>query len=269
MAIINSKGSRKGCSLMNWNIGRKIFVTLCMFILLTACGSRPAGSNVSPGGSVAVEGACANEYYPVVQGAAWTYESVGSPAGKYVFTDTVSAVQNDGFTLTSKYGDLIRTQEWGCQEQGLVALQLGGPATATLGSQDMDFTFDVKNVEGVTYPTSMLPGEEWMHALEFESKMNIANEPAAAIGNAQTQFMAFGQESITVPAGTFQALRVQVDTNITFTIQVQGISVPVSFSGSYTYWFARGVGWVKAQGEGNITGTSFTETIELQDYRIP
>jgi len=49
----------------------------------------------------------------------------------------------------------------------------------------------------------------------------------------------------------------------------EGITLPVSFSGDYTYWFAPGVGWVKASGMGNVLGSSFSETTELQSYNIP
>lgn len=251
---------------------KKLFSLLFVLSLLTACSSAPASNNTEDGAPVdtaAVTGPCANDYYPVVQGASWNYKSTGSPAGDYKFTDTISAVISDGFTLTSQYGDLTRTQEWGCTDDGLVALQLGGPVAATLNSQDMDFTFDVKNVDGITYPTEMNPGDEWGYTLEFEGKMDIANEPATAEGNAQTAFKVLGEESVTVPAGTFEVVKVETNTNIIFTIQVQGISVPASFSGTYNYWYAKGVGWVKAEGEGNITGTSFTETIELQSFEIP
>ncbi len=63
-------------------------------------------------------------------------------------------------------------------------MQLGGPTAATLNSQDMNFTFEVKKVEGVTYPLEMNPGDEWSHTLEFEGKMDIAGESATAPGNA-------------------------------------------------------------------------------------
>jgi hypothetical protein len=259
----------KGKSLMNWNKISKLFSLLLALSLITACSSTPPSTNETPSGSTTVKGICANDYYPVVQGATWTYKSTGSPAGDYSFTDTISSVKRDGFTLTSQYGNLTRTQDWNCTEQGLVALQLGGPAVATLHSQDMNFTFDAKKVEGVTIPPQMTPGNEWGHSLDFEGKMDIAGESATAEGNAQTAFKALGEESVNVPAGSFQAMKVEVNTNITFTIKVQGISVPASFSGSYTYWYAKGVGWVKAEGQGNITGTSFMETIELQKYNIP
>ena len=260
----------KGLSLMNWKLMKKLFSLVFVLSLITACSASPTSdNNVTPDSNIAVEGACANDYYPVVQGATWTYESTGGPAGDYKFTDTISSVKSDGFTLTSQFNDLTRTQEWGCKDEGLVALQLGGPAAATLNSQDMDFTFDVKKVDGITYPTEMNADQEWQHNLDFEGKMEIAGEAATAAGNAQTNFKVLGNESVKVPAGTFDAVKVQVNTNIVFTIQVSGIAVPASFSGTYAYWYAKGVGWVKAEGQGNITGTSFTETIELQKYNIP
>jgi len=74
---------------------------------------------------------------------------------------------------------------------------------------------------------------------------------------------------VTVPAGTFDALKIQIDTTLNINVSVQGISVPVKFSGSYSYWFVKDVGWVKASGTGSMAGTSFNETIELQSYNIP
>jgi len=260
----------KGLSLMNWKLMKKLFSLIFVLSLITACSASPTSNdNVTPDSNTAVEGACANDYYPVVQGATWTYESTGSPAGDYKFTDTISSVKSDGFSLTSQFGDQTHNQEWSCKDEGLAAMQLGMPAIAIFHSQDMDFTFDVKKVDGVTYPTEMNPDKEWQHNLEFEGKMEIAGEAATAAGNAQTIFKVLGNESVKVPAGTFDAVKVQMNTNIVFTIQVQGIAVPASFSGTYLYWYTKGVGWVKAEGQGNITGTSFTETIELQSYNIP
>ena len=254
---------------MIWRNIKKLPSLLFVLSFVTACSSGGNPTVESPITGEPVTGICANDYYPVRQGATWSYKSTGSPAGDYGFTDTISAVKEDGFTLSSKLGDITRTQEWSCKEEGLAALQLGGPSVATLNSQDMDFTFDVKKVEGVTYPAEMKPGGAWQHLLELEGTKKIAGEPSTAEGNAQTAFTVLGTESVTVPAGTFEAMKIQTDINLVLTIKIQDIAVPASFSGSYTYWYAKGVGWVKAEGPGNITGTSFTETIELQSYSIP
>ena len=132
----------------------------------------------------------------------------------------------------------------------------------------MNFAFEVKSVDGITLPSAMKEDDEWQHNLDFEGSMEIAGKPSTATGTAQTVYKVLGTESVNVRAGSFQAVKVQVNTNVAFTIKVQGIAVPASYSGSYTYWYAKGVGWVKAEGQGNITGTSFKETIELQNYKF-
>ena len=79
---------------------------------------------------VAGQGLCTNVYYPVRQGATWTYKSTGGPAGEYSFMDTITSARENGFTLTTQIGDLTRTQEWTCNADGLAALQLGGAPAA-------------------------------------------------------------------------------------------------------------------------------------------
>jgi len=215
------------------------------------------------------EGICANTYYPVRQGATWNYKSSGGSAGEYSFTDTISSVREDGFTLSTQFGDLTRTQEWGCQPEGLVALQFGGAPAAMLNAQNMQLNLEVTNVSGVTFPSEIQAGDQWQHSLDLQGNMTVANQEGSATGNAQNNFTAVGNESVTVPAGTFDAMKVQVDTTLNMNVSYQGLSVPVTFSGSYTYWFAQGVGWVKASGTGSAVGMSFNEAIELQSYSIP
>ena len=235
---------------------------------LTTATEPPVTSEGS-GMPVAGEGLCANAYYPVREGATWSYKSIGSPVGDYSFTDTITSVREDGFTLTSQFEDVTRTQEWACKPEGLVALQLGGPSAATLNTQEVQLNLTVNNVSGVTFPGEITTGNEWQHMLEFDGELDIAGTPAEAIGGAESNFSALGSESVAVPAGTFDAMKVQVDSTITINATFQGISMPVAFSGTYIFWFAQGIGWVKASGTGEAVGTSFTETIELQSYNIP
>ena len=234
-----------------------------------ATATEPPVTPQGDGTPVTGAGLCANAYYPIREGATWSYKSIGSPVGDYNFTDTITSVREDGFTLTSQFEDVARTQEWACKPEGLVALQLGGPSAAMLNTQDVQLNLTVNNVSGVTFPSEIITGNEWQHMLEFEGELDIAGTPAEAIGGAESNFSAIGIESITVPAGTFDAMKVEVDSTITINATFQGISMPVAFSGTYTFWFAQGVGWVKASGTGEAVGTSFTETIELQSYNIP
>lgn len=218
---------------------------------------------------VAGQGLCANIYYPVRQGATWSYKSTGGPAGEYSFTDTITSVRENGFTLSTQIGDLTRTQEWTCTAEGLSALQLGGAPAAMLNSQNIRLNLDISNATGVTFPSQINPGDQWQQTMNVTGNVTMMNEEADASGTAQMNFSAIGNESVTVPAGTFDALKVAVNVALNVDATYEGITLPVSFSGEYTYWFAPGVGWVKSSGTGNVLGSSFTDTTELQSYSIP
>lgn len=215
------------------------------------------------------EALCTNAYYPVRQGATWTYKSTGGPAGEYSFTDAITSVRDDGFTLSTQIGELTRTQEWTCTAEGLAALQLGGAPAAMLNSQNIQLNLDISNGSGVTFPSQINPGDQWEQTLNVTGNVVAFNEEAEAAGDVQMNFSAVGNESVTVPAGTFDALRVDVDVTLNIEATYEGITLPVTFSGDYAYWFAQGVGWVKASGTGTVLGSSFSDTTELQSYSIP
>jgi hypothetical protein len=76
-------------------------------------------------------------------------------------------------------------------------------------------------------------------------------------------------ESVTVPAGTFDAMKVQVVTTFSASVSFQGLTVPVRFSSTTLSWYAAGTGWVKSESTGDLMGQAYTETLELQWYNIP
>jgi len=203
--------------------------------------------SASPTPAAASSGSCANPYYPVREGATWTYSSTGGPAGGYGFTDTITSVRDDGFTLTSQFGSLTRTQEWSCTPEGLVALQLGGTSAAILNEDNMQATLNADHAGGVTFPSTINPGDTWRHSLEFTGQISLAGQDIDAKGDAQSSFQAVGHESVTVPAGTFDALRIHVDTTINISGSFNGVSFPVKVTTPYDYWFVKDLGWVKAK----------------------
>ena len=227
---------------------------------------EPVEPTVSPETGVAdVAGSCANPYYPVREGSTWNYLSTSTVAEDYSFTDTITSVREDGYTLTTGFDGLTRTQEWACKPEGLVALQLGG-GLSTAGS---NLTVETQNASGVTYPTEINAGDTWQYKLDFTGTMDIAGQPGDATGSTQSDFTALGLESVTVPAGTFDAMKVQVITTFSADVTFQGVTVPVTFTSTTMSWYTEGVGWVKSESSGDFAGQSFTETVELQWYNIP
>jgi len=208
---------------------------------------------------------CDNPYYPVREGSTWNYQSTSSIGNNYSFTDTITSLDEDGYTLTSEFDGLTRTQEWACTPEGLVALQLGGG----LSSAQTNLNVETQNASGVTYPAEMNAGDTWNYNLEFTGTMDIAGQSGEATGGTQSDFTALGKENVNVPAGAFEAMKVQVVTTFSANVTFQGVSVPVTFTSTTISWYVEGIGWVKSESSGDFAGQSFTETIELQWYNIP
>ena len=189
---------------MNLNWKRKLISLLLTMLFITACASSGNGITTEPTSteqpgvtetasaqspstetpSSSGNSLCGNLYYPVRQGATWTYKSTGSPAGEFSFTDTITSVHEDSFTLTSQFGDVARTQEWACQEIGLVALQLGGAPAVTLNAQGIQLDLEINNVSGVTFPREITPGDQWQHNLDFDGQVEMAGQSGDAQGTA-------------------------------------------------------------------------------------
>jgi hypothetical protein len=74
-------------------------------------------------------------------------------------------------------------------------------------------------------------------------------------------YSAGGYESITVPFGTFNALR--VDTTIQIKVTALGIS-----AGTYTstFWMAPNVGVIKSIGTSHVPNVDFSDSLELTAF---
>lgn len=228
----------------------------------------PSGIEPSSGGDTLAN--CANPYNPVVQGATWTYTTNSDMVETFSYIDTISGLSEDGYTLTSQFPELTRVQKWACAVEGLVALQFGGGPEGSLSTEGSSAQFETLQVSGVTLPANISPGDTWSQSFEIQGKHTLpGDQTATSTGTVTYNFQAIEIESVSVPAGTFQAMKIQVDTNMAFTIALQGLEVPTTIAGTITQWYAPGVGWVKSVEKSSISGDSTTSTNELISYSIP
>jgi hypothetical protein len=216
-----------------------------------------------------VQGACANPLYPVINGATWTYSGTGGSAGAYSYVDTITGVRSDGFTLTSVF-DTDRTypQEWACKTEGLVPLQLPG-ATAAVTTQQFSAQFETSNVQGVLLPATVSPGDQWTFSLTLKGTAEISGATAQATGDASYDFKAIGMESVTIPAGAFDAMKIDGVLTLSLTATVAGLPIPIKIAINTTSWYAPSVGLVKTVSTGDVIGTPINDTLELHSYNIP
>jgi hypothetical protein len=256
-----------------------LFVVLLLVAML-ACGlpglanpgsggeTQPALAPPESGGSGSVNsGACDNALYPVIAGASWTYSFTGAAPGD--FKRSIVATTADGFTDQDVFDSgVTRTGQWKCEAGALVALEPGGGtgATANVQGSDINANFQTTSMDGVTFPAVVNPGTSWTQDFTIAGTQSINGQEVASKNQTTYTCTAGGSESVTVPAGTFEAVRVDCQTSVQITITMNGADIPTNASFTSTAWHAPGVGMVKTD---SVLSDGSTSTIELTAYTIP
>ena len=262
----------------------KIFSFL-LILTLTACSiptGRPTPTPTLPGGSPAGgttpseagsggsgSGNCTNPLWPIVPNAKWEYASSGSDTGDYTFTQTISLVRPDGFTLDVEYSTgVYASQEWSCAGGDLTSMNPTSGSAASLSTLNgVNAQTDTDGVAGVTLPASIAPEATWAQTYDISGDVSMpGGKHGSAQGTYGSDYKAIGTETVSVPAGTFEAMRIEVQMTYNLTITLEDLEVPTSVGTVLTMWYAPGVGLVKVESANDIMGA---ETIELTYYHIP
>ena len=204
---------------------------------------------------------CRNILYPVVTGQQWQYQS--SAVNR---TDIISM---NVTSVGSSRGDVtINNQTTGTSKQVLV--QCEGDIIRSFPSMSLDALFGsalsgdmtANYVSGVLAPNeAAFLNTNW--ALAWSSNYLVTGTAVVSRNDTQVsvslndapvsltcQTLATGDaafENITVPAGTFRALKVICTAQGHVTAVVNGVSVSGTVEGQSFHWFAPYVGQVKMQ----------------------
>ncbi|HXF84582.1 MAG TPA: hypothetical protein VNK49_04265 [Anaerolineales bacterium] len=221
--------------------------------------------SISQPPATAPSGHCDNPLLPVKIGATWNYKLSGPYPD--TFTRTIVSIEESSFTDQDTFGSgTVRTGKWNCENGNLIALNPSATASATVSSAGQTSEFTTTSQSGVTLPAIINSGDTWSQSTTIEGTNLISGLTAQAKNEFTSNCTAEGIEAVTVPAGTFDAVKITCNTNMTITVQMEGISPPpISMSGTTTSWYAPGVGWIKSLG----TGEDVEYTIELTSYTIP
>lgn len=256
-----------------------LFSTLLLFISLTGCSTdntdnpdvvMPILQTSNPDTPSTASEICSNALYPTTQGATWIYASTGGPNGSFNYTNSITEVHADGFTLATQLAEQTRTQEWSCQPDGLKALQLGGGSAEGISVQGMTADLAALDVAGVNLPKDITQGAQWQYSLVLEGTVVMPDNPQApAKGTYSVVIQEMGKETITVSAGTFETVKIQSNSTVDIVSVFAGADAPITFNGTTITWYAPGVGYVKSVENGGFGGEAFSATTELQSYSIP
>ena len=184
------------------------------------------------------------------------------------YTRSITDVRSDGFSEQTVFASgPTTTSEWQCDDGALVDLQPSAAASATFqSSSGMSMNFKTIETSGVTVPDNLGPGATWNQELTLEGTTTISGQDAKARNVMKMDCTGSNSESVTVPAGTFNAVRADCKIDSKITVTMSGVEVPTDVSTTSTMWYAPDVGLVKIA---EVISGSDSVTIELTSYKIP
>jgi hypothetical protein len=186
--------------------------------------------------------ACAHPYYPLRDGYSITYANrfQGGTSG---YTMSVSDVTANQAKLTVEYQGGTRSEQTYVCNNG--AIQASGYVDFAAGMTGASASAQTRSVEGELLPRDLRVGSSWN--TRFVISMNMGGVPGMGgdlNGTVSIRRTAEAQERVTVPAGTFQAIRVKSETDFRFD-PVAG-AAPEAFPPLVSYeWWVEGKGLVK------------------------
>ena len=246
-------------------------ITLILgMLLLAACNlperqaarsQTPTAAQSSVGGidlTATPTSTCENPYFPSTAGDSWEYSGTNSTMGTYTRSDTITNSGGDTFTLRTSQADLAYSVVYSCSPAGLMSADpIQQYVAVLLNSPNAPVSVKLTSNTGISLPATINPGDTWQQSAGWEATSQDLN----LNGMFVFDYTAVGYETVVVPYGTFQALR--VDANIR--IEVSGLRI---LAGTYTatFWMARDIGIIKSEGISHIPEVEYSDSIELTSF---
>ncbi len=199
-------------------------------------------------------GLCYNPYYPVALGAARTYQVTGAVSP---VTNTITDISEDGFTETWVSPESTIIQKWECRPEGLVNMTSAfDEETLAAVTEEITVAGD-STVDGISIPVSLNIGDSWTQT--SSGTISPEDDDAQLMFTTTGSRTAVGIETVAVPAGTFEAIRVDSIVEMDSTLKTPDGTIPfLTTTSAGSLWLAEGIGAVK------ITSGLVAEGKELQ-----
>lgn len=212
----------------------------------------------------AIPAACFNIYLPVIAGAAWNYRLTGLAAD--TFTRTIVSVDTEAFTDRDTFSSgLTRQGRWRCSNGNLIALDPVSGASASIVAEGVWIEVQTTALEGVTLPAVINPGDTWTQSFTLEGILQIQSNRREARNQIFNTCAAAGMEVVTVPAGSFEAVRVNCRTTINVFLKIEDKPSQTTLTLDVSNWYAANIGLVKT----TTAGEDLDGTLELLSYVFP
>lgn len=239
--------------------GKSISLTVFAIIIFVALGCNlsrftRSGNSANSGpaedkpGSASAQ--CDNPYYPVGPSISRKYH-VSYPKGMLSdrdYTESFSDFSGDTFTVNTDFGNVAAHIKWRCTADGLLATQYNN--SIEMKSTGHSVSVDTIDSKGVTFPNAdkWQTGEKWNAEYHISETVNTGGKSiVASKGTVDQDGEVLGTEQVTVPAGTFQAVKIKISSHMDLTMNVTGAKgMPINIKLETTAWMAKDTGMVKS-----------------------
>jgi hypothetical protein len=198
---------------------------------------------------------CTNPFFPSQFGDTWEYSGSNTAIGAYTRTESITDSNPGSFTVATALANVPYSVSYACSPSGLTVNDpIQQYVGAILSSPNAPVQVQLISSSGISLPAKISPGDSWQQMAEG----NASSPDFNLNGRFVINYSAVGYEDVTVPSGTYHALR--VDTTIR--IEVSGFHI---LAGTYqiTSWLVADVGLVKSEGASHVPGVDFTDHLEL------
>lgn len=186
-------------------------------------------------------------YYPLASGASWLYR--GQEAGQtYEFRREVDPGTT---TLHGTATYTVRESSGGEANLHYFSTNSGVRLHAEVYGSWMRVEMQTPHI---LVPATISVGAKYSYA----TPVTVSSIEGTSAGMARSSADIQGRESVTVPAGTFQTIKIKIDESW----EIDGEVVEQTQT---TMWLAEGVGMVKSI----ESGFDYTDIFELRSYTIP
>jgi hypothetical protein len=212
------------------------------------------------------QNACDNLYSPVIVGATWTYDLQGPVPDTYVHS--IVSIDGNTFVEQDVFGTGVTRQgQWKCENGNLIALNPSSGGSSNVSTENgVSVDFQTTELKGITLPATINAGDTWSQEIFLQGTQTIQGNTFPASNRTTSSCTAIGIESVTVIAGTFDAMKVECLNKIAVSLEMQAGN-PSQFTIELVanIWYAPNVGMVKTTN----TGSGLDSVIELVSYSIP
>lgn len=223
-------------------------------------------SESTPVVEVPSQNACDNPYSPVIVGATWTYDLKGPVPDTYIHS--IVSIDGNTFVEQDVFGTGVTRQgQWNCENGNLIALNPSDGGSSNVSTESgVSVDFQTTELKGITLPATINVGDTWSQELFLEGTQTIDGTSYPASNRLVSSCTAIGVESVTVPAGTFDAMKTECVTTMNLSLEFQqGNPLQTTLELKAENWYASGVGLVKTIS----LGSGLDSVIELVSYSIP